>query len=234
MEHRRIKVNTNLKPLQERPDEKFLQYGPEMLTDAELLAVIIRTGNREENSVELSQRILTGIDNTSSILNIIDTSLNDLQKIPGVGKVKAIQVKCIAELSRRISKTTAYKKMNFSSAQSIAEYYMEDMRFLKYETIRIVLLDTKNNFICDKVISKGTVNSSVISPREIFVEALNKNAVYLVLLHNHPSGDPRPSREDLMVTERIKKSGDLVGVKLLDHIIIGDKVYVSFREQGRI
>lgn len=232
MEHH--KINTNLKPIQERPDEKFLQYGPEMLTDAELLAIIIRTGSRDENSIELAQRILNGADNTSSILNIVGKSLSDLQNIPGVGKVKSVQIKSIVELSRRISKTTAYKKMNFSSANSIAQYYMEDMRFLKYEAIKIVLLDTKNNFICDKVISKGTVNASIISPREIFMEALNRNAVCIVLLHNHPSGDPQPSKEDLVVTERIKNAGELMGVRLLDHIIIGDKKYISLREQGKI
>lgn len=228
------KIKTNMMPLADRPDEKFLKYGPDALTDAELLAVIIRTGNRDENSIELSKRILLCPDNSSSILNIINLPLNELMKIPGIGKVKAIQIKCIAELSRRISRSYFGQGTKFNSPKIIADFYMEDMRFLKYEAVKVLMLDTKNNFICDRTVSKGTINASIISAREIFVEALSHNAVYIVLLHNHPSGDPRPSREDLAVTEKIKESGEIIGIKLLDHIIIGDKKYVSLKEQGII
>ena len=158
--------------------------------------------------------------------------LNDFMKIKGVGKVKGIQLLCIGELSRRIwKKQTGINRISFEHPSQISDYYMEDMRHLEQEEIRVMFLNTKQGLIKDLLISRGTVNASVMTPREILIEALRCCAVSMVLVHNHPSGDPSPSRADLMLTERVKEAGVLIGITLIDHIIIGDRQYLSFREQ---
>ncbi len=219
-------------PKTEQPYEKFLFSGAETLSDAELLAIIIRTGSKEEKSIDLARKVLTISNCNDSLLNITRLTLKDLLQIKGIGRVKAVQIKCIAELSRRIAKTTAKSRLCMNNPRSIADYYMEDLRFVKQEVTVLVMVDTKNHFLNDTIISKGTVNSSLISPREIFLEALNNQAVYIILIHNHPSGDPTPSKEDIMATKRIKDAGALIGIMLLDHIIIGDRKYVSLKEQS--
>lgn len=219
-------------PSSERPYEKFEMYGPSTLSDAELLAIIIRSGSRKERSIELAQRIL-GIKK-QGIRGIYDLSLDDLQQVPGIGRVKSIQIKAIAELSKRISKYNAEAKLKISSPGSIATLYMEEMRYLQQEHLKIVFLDTKNQIITDKFLTVGTVNASLINPREVFIQALRHNAVHVILLHNHPSGDPAPSREDISITRRIIEAGDIIGIKLLDHIIIGDGNYISLKERGII
>ncbi|WP_099468144.1 RadC family protein [Konateibacter massiliensis] len=219
-------------PKSEQPYEKFMQFGPESLSDAELLAIIIRTGTQKEKSIDLAKRVLRLTGSEEDLLSITKLSLKDLQAISGIGMVKAVQIKCIAEFSRRIAKTTARSRLCMNNPRTIADYYMEDLRFVNQEVTLLIMVDTKHQFLSDKVVSKGTVNSSLISPREIFLEALNNSAVYIILIHNHPSGDPTPSREDITATKRIKEAGGLVGIMLLDHIIIGDRRYVSLREEG--
>ncbi len=219
-------------PSSERPYEKFEMYGPSALSDAELLAIIIRSGSRKERSIELAQRIL-GIKK-QGIRGIYDLSLGDLKQVPGIGRVKSIQIKAIAELSKRISKYNAEAKIKISSPGSIATLYMEEMRYLHQEHLKTVFLDTKNQIISDKFLTVGTVNASLINPREVFIQALRHNAVHVILLHNHPSGDPTPSHEDISITRRIIEAGDIIGIKLLDHIIIGDGNYISLKERGII
>jgi DNA repair protein RadC len=219
-------------PKSEQPYEKFLQYGPEVLSDAELLAIIIRTGTKEEKSIDLARKVFRLSNCEDNLLAITRLSLKDLLQIKGIGRVKAVQIKCIAELSRRIAKTNAKSRLCMNNPRTIADYYMEDLRFVNQEVTLLVMVDTKNQFLKDKIISKGTVNSSLISPREIFLESLNNQAVYIVLIHNHPSGDPTPSKEDILATRRIKEAGQLIGIMLLDHIIIGDRKYVSLKELG--
>jgi DNA repair protein RadC len=221
-------------PKSEQPYEKFLQFGPESLSDAELLAIIIRTGTREEKSIDLAKKVLNISNSDENLLAITRLSLKDLLQIKGIGRVKAVQIKCIAELSRRIAKTTAKSRLCMNNPRTIADYYMEDLRFANQEVTLLVMVDTKNQFLNDKIISKGTVNASLISPREIFLESLSNQAVYIILIHNHPSGDPTPSKEDIVATKRIKEAGTLIGIMLLDHIIIGDKKYISMKEQGII
>lgn len=221
-------------PKSEQPYEKFLQFGPESLSDAELLAIIIRTGTKEEKSIDLAKKVLNILKSDDSLLAITRLSLKDLLQIKGIGRVKAVQIKCIAELSRRIAKTTAKSRLCMNNPRTIADYYMEDLRFANQEVTLLVMVDTKNQFLNDKVMSKGTVNASLISPREIFLESLSNQAVYIILIHNHPSGDPTPSKEDIVATKRIKEAGMLIGIMLLDHIIIGDKKYISMKEQGII
>lgn len=217
-------------PSSERPYEKFELFGPNALSDAELLAIIIRSGSKKERSIEIAQRILSIKE--QGIRGINDITLEDLQQISGIGRVKSIQIKAVAELSKRISKHNAVTKVKITSPSSIASIYMEEMRYLQQEHLKIVFLDTKNQIISDKFLTVGTVNSSLINPREVFVQALRHNSVHVILLHNHPSGDPYPSREDISITERIIEAGEVIGIKLLDHIIIGDGNYISLKEQG--
>lgn len=216
----------------ERPYEKCEQYGAEHLTDVELLAVLLRTGTKGENSIQLAQKILHPEFGQEGILNIHHWSMQQLLQVKGIGKVKAIQILCLAELTKRLAKAEAARGLDFSSPDTIAQYYMEDMRHKKKEVMKLLLLNTKSRLIAENDVSTGTVNMALVSPRELFVDALQKNAVSIILLHNHPSGDPTPSREDLQITQRVRQAGDLIGVELLDHIIIGDNRYISLREIG--
>ena len=148
--------------------------------------------------------------------------------------MKAIQVKCIGELSRRIAKGAFGPFLDFKNPDTIADYYMEDLRHQEQEVLMCIMLDTKNHFLGDVQISKGTVNASLISPREIFLSALQFHAVHVILVHNHPSGNPLPSGEDIRITRRIQNAGELLGIYLLDHIIIGDRRHISLCQEGMI
>lgn len=215
-----------------RPDEKFMDFGPESLTDAELLAVILRSGSVELNSLELAKELLTrGGD---SLLGLYLLSHKQMQQIPGIGRVKATQLKCIAELSRRIAKASRKKNLDFSSPASVAAYYMEDLRHQTQEHIVLSMLDAKNQLIQDKIMAIGSALGAYVTPREIFAEALRCEAVSIVLLHNHPSGDPNPSMQDLDFTKRLIQAGEMLGVPLLDHLVIGDNTYVSLRQEQRL
>lgn len=217
-------------PDTERPYEKCYEKGAEYLSDAELLAVILRTGTNGIRSVELAQNILNRQE--SGLLNLYNLSKEELMDIPGIGKVKAIQLKCIAELSKRMSRLSLKEKVTLKDAKTVAEYYMEQMRHETKEILLVSLFTSKGRLITEEVISVGTISSSVVSPREIFYAAIIHNAAYLIMLHNHPSGDPTPSANDRKVTRRINECGQYMNIRLADHIIIGDNSYYSFRENG--
>ena len=221
-------------PKEVRPYERCLKQGPQVLSDAELLAVILRTGSVGENSLELSNRLLSLGKGSGGILGILQMSDVELMAIRGIGSVKAVQILCIGELSRRIAKTNASNGIVMGDPETIANYYMEDMRHQGQELLQMMMLNTKNRLIAETIISKGTVNASLISPREVFLEALKHQAVYIILIHNHPSGDPTPSREDILITRRMKELGTMIGIELMDHIIIGDRSYISLKERGII
>jgi DNA repair protein RadC len=159
-------------------------------------------------------------------------SISDLTQIKGLGKVKAVQLKCIAELSKRIARASFSDGVFLNSPAAAADYYMEELRHQEQEVLMLAMLNSKGRLIRDKIISRGTVRSALISPREIFIEAMKHQAVSILLLHNHPSGVPDPSREDVTLTLRVRQAGELIGIELLDHIIIGDRQAVSMREQG--
>lgn len=222
-------------PENDRPYEKCLQSGPEGLSDGELLSIIIRTGSREDNSLSLAQKILALNYPSEGILGLLHLSLPELMQMKGIGRVKGAQLLCIGELSKRIWKKAVLEDaLTFTEPQNIVDYYMEDMRHMEQEQIRLMLLNTKGVLLKEAMISQGTVNTSVVSPREIFIEALKYHAVNVVVVHNHPSGDPSPSKEDVRLTRRIKEAGELIGIRLLDHVIIGDNTYTSFKERGII
>lgn len=219
---------------EERPYEKCERFGAGSLTDVELLAVLLRTGTKGESALDLSRKLLypdRGIQNNGET-HLQSWTKEELMKVHGIGKVKAIQILCLCELSKRLSKLSARSELDFSKPDTIAEYYMEDMRHRNQEHIKLLMLNGRLRLLSESEISKGTINMSVISPREIFLEALQKGAVYIIVLHNHPSGDPTPSREDILITKRIRESGSILGIELLDHIIIGDNCYVSFAQEN--
>ncbi len=214
-----------------RPYEKCTKFGPVYLTDEELLAVILRTGTNGMDSTQLSAMILETTHCTDRLLDLAQVSLNQFMQIKGVGVVKAIQIQCICELAKRMAKQQLSERMDFSSPEAIASYYMQDMRCLDKEHMLLVMLDSKCRLIHDSVLSIGTVNASLVTPREVFAEALKFGAVSVVLLHNHPSGDATPSRNDVAVTQRILEAGNVLGIPLVDHLIIGDNTYTSLREK---
>lgn len=219
-------------PKEERPYEKCLARGADSLSDAELLSVILRTGAQGESALELSRKVLALQKEGNGLLGIYHMSISDFMQIRGIGSVKAVQLKCIAELSKRIARSHFSDGVSFHDPVSVAEYYMEEMRHLEQEILMLVMLNTKGRRIGDQIISKGTVRASLISPREIFIEAVRAQAVSILLVHNHPSGNPDPSPEDIALTRQVREAGAMLGIELLDHIIIGDRQAVSLREQG--
>lgn len=217
----------------EQPYERFLSSGPESLTNAELIGVILRTGTRGVTAVELGRKILSvhgeGSDSLSSLPHL---TMKELRAIPGIGEVKAVKILCLSEIARRIVKEKIRRVRRFDSPDSIAEYFMEEMRHLNVEKTIVLHMDSKMNFLGEDLLTIGTVNGALLSAREIYLKALERQAVQIVLLHNHPSGDPTPSREDIETTGQIRRAGELLGIRLADHIIIGDLCYTSFREMG--
>lgn len=219
-------------PSSERPYEKFWKFGATSLTDAELLAVIIRVGTKEKHVVELMNSVLSEAGDGAGLIELSRLSVEDLKKIQGIGPVKATQLKCIVELAIRLAKQENKQKVRFNQPRSVAAYYMQEYRFKSREELLLIMLDTKGKLLRDAVISSGTINYSILEPREVFVTAFQYHAVQIILLHNHPSGDPTPSREDLIATKRIKEAGQIVGIELIDHIIIGDNQYISMSERN--
>ena len=215
---------------EERPYEKCEKFGAAHLTDAELLAVLLRSGTAGESALQLARKILHPPFAPEGILNIHRWNYHQLKGLKGIGKVKAIQILCLSELAKRLAKASAGPELDFENAQTIARYYMEEMRHQRQETMKLLLLNTRKRLIGETDISKGTVNATLVSPRELFVEALQKNAVSIILLHNHPSGDPTPSEADICITGRVCSAGAMIGIELWDHIIIGNNCYFSMRD----
>ena len=222
-----------LKPAKapELPYERFLRFGPENLTEAELLAIIIRTGTKEKNAMQLAEEVLSFAKYPKEgLLGLYDVTLEELKSINGIGEVKAVKLKCLTELSMRMSSAKAKEGLRFDSSGKVAAYFMELLRHRETECVVLVCLDAKGQVIYKEEISKGSVTMSLISPREIFLKALQHKAVSILLVHNHPSGDPTPSRADKLLTQDVRAAGEWTGIPLLDHIVIGDQKYVSFKE----
>lgn len=217
-------------PDSEKPYEKCMAQGSQSLSDAELLAVFIRTGTKGMTSVELAQDFLSR--GNKNLLNLYDYSLQELMKLPGVGKAKAVQLVCIAEISRRIAKAVRIRQVCFHDPASVAEFYMEKLRHEKQEHFICCMLGSRGRYLGDRILSIGSADASVVSPRELFMHALQKQAVSVIILHNHPSGEPQPSQADMQVTGCIAECGKMLQLELIDHIIIGDNKYYSFREKG--
>ena len=214
-------------PISERPYEKLEMYGEKSLSNSELLAIIIKTGTKEETSVGLAQRILSlnGNNNTQDLRFLQDISIADFERIKGIGKVKAIQLKAVCELAKRMSRPV--KQLKIKSGKDVANLLMEEMRYEKREIAKVVVLNNKNIILKIIDISYGGNNFAMIEPKEILLEAIKCDAPKIILVHNHPSGNPTPSQTDYQVTDRIYECTQMLGIELLDHIIIGDGTYES-------
>lgn len=214
------------------PYERFMAYGPESLTDAELLAIIIRTGSNCNSPVDIAGQIMDmGIGKERGLNSLFSLTLDELMTIHGIGQIKAIKLKCIAEIAKRMSSQTRGELLNCSCPSDVADYFMEKLRHEEQEKTILLCLDNKLNLIEECLLSIGTVNSASLSPRDVFMRALRCGASNIILLHNHPTGDPSPSRADVTITNKICESGIMLDIRLQDHIIIGDRSYCSLREK---
>lgn len=215
-------------PELERPYEKLETYGEKALSNAELLAIIIKTGTREETSVQLAQKILSLNNTTEEDLRFLQKlTIEELMQIKGIGKVKAIQLKAVGEIAIRMFKTNNYKKIQVKNPADIAKIFMSEMKFLEVETIKIVLLNNKNEIMKIKDVALGGVKYSNVDLMNILVEPLKIKAPKMVLVHNHPTGEKKPSAEDIVFTEKLFLTTREVGIELIDHIIIGDMSFTS-------
>lgn len=218
-----------------KPYEKFKELGANALSNEELLAIILRTGTNNKPAVKVAEEVLNTKDAyDGKLMGLYHKSLKELMEIEGIGEVKAIKLKCLTELSIRMAKERFDNRPIFQKPQDIASYYMETCRHLEVEKVFLLCLDNQLRLIKECELSKGTINMSLMSPREIFIEALKSNAVHILLIHNHPSGDPEPSRADIQISKKIMDAGKIMDIQLLDHIIIGDHSYVSLKEQKLI
>ena len=225
-------------PLEVRPYEKFEKYGEGALTDTELLAILLRTGTTSMNVIELSNELLTHFqeetlgDKKPSLVTLYQFSYEELCKIKGIGRVKALQILALGALCKRMVKSGYTVSEKMDSPRKIAELFMEELRHSREEYFVVVFLDAKCRMIGNRKISIGSLTASIVHPREVYKWAIQKSAHSIVVLHNHPSGDPSPSQEDLQITRRLKEVGTLIGIPLLDHIIIGDRIYRSLKEES--
>ena len=219
-------------PAELRPFEKVERNGAESLNDQELLAVLLRSGTKDLNVLDLSAELLRLAGGT--LAGLYGLSAEDLTGVPGIGRVKAIQIQCLRVLVSRIAKSEEGPKPDFSSPERVFRYYAEEYRMAEQERVKILFLNTKMRLMKEVEISKGTIRSSPVPIREILVKALRENVVTVILIHNHPSGDPEPSEEDIRATEELDQALKMVGLTLADHIIIGGHSYVSLREKGII
>ncbi len=219
-------------PLEERPRERLQRYGAQVLSDTEILAVLIGTGYQSESALVLAQQILKGDGGKSGLAYVIDSSMEELSKIRGIGPAKASQIKAAVELGRRISAYNKDQQVTITSPSDVKSLLMEEMRFLEKEHFKTILLNIKNHVISIEEISVGSLNSSIVHPREVFKPAIRRSSASIILVHNHPSGDPTPSREDIEVTKRLIEAGKILGINVLDHIIIGNNSILSLKEKG--
>lgn len=212
----------------ERPREKAWQYGVESLSESELLCILIGSGGKGNTALALANSILARFENLRRLSN---TSLQELQKVRGIGPVKALEIKACLEIARRFHQVLLKPGSVLNRSQQVFACYHERLRDEKREKFFSVLLDSKNRIIREELISIGSLNFSIVHPREVFAPAIRETAANILLLHNHPSGDPNPSKEDVGITKRLYEVGKIVGIEVLDHIIIGDGCYISFLEQ---
>ena len=231
-EHMESNKTVKNMPRLERPYEKCLTFGASGLSDAELLAVILKTGTKDKTSIDLSREIISLNQKYEGLAGIHHLTYEQLLSIKGVGNAKAVQILCLCEIAKRISGSKAKERLEFDSPASVAEYLMEEMRYLQKEEVRVLMFDGRHSLIGEAKISVGTVNAALSSPREVYLEALKCQAVYIILIHNHPSGDPMPSSQDMLLTKQMMKAGMMIGIELSDHIIIGNQKFYSFRENG--
>ncbi len=219
-------------PPSERPRERLFAVGPEHLSPAELLAIILRTGAAGQTAVQVAQHLLADGEKQGGhpLLYLLKASAAELAACRGVGRAKAAQIKAALELGRRLGEVGPRERVRINGPADVAALVMEEMRHLEQEQFRVILLDTKNQVLGVESVSTGTLNTTLVHPREIFKLAIRRVANAIILVHNHPSGDPTPSPEDRQITKDLMAAGQLLGIDVHDHVIIGDRRYFSLRE----
>lgn len=225
------KMNLTLRevPEEERPRERMLRQGAASLSNAELLAILLRTGTYEESVLRVAERVLA---EAGGIRGLVEMNAERLMRIRGIGAAKAMQVQAGIELGRRLARTAESSRPVIRSPQDAAELMLDELRYLQKEHFVCLFLNTKNHLIGKETLSIGSLNASIVHPREVFRAAIERSSASLICVHNHPSGDPAPSREDIDITARLEEAGKLLGIEVLDHIVIGDNRWVSMKEQG--
>lgn len=216
-------------PREERPRERMLQFGARILSNSELVAILLRTGTVAESAVGLAQRVLK---EAGGIRGLVNMSTEQMIKVKGIGYAKALQLQAAIELGKRLAQSELDPALIVRSPQDVARYVMEDLRYLQKEHFVCLFLNTKNHVIAQETLSIGSLNASIVHPREVFRAAIERGSASLICIHNHPSGDPTPSPEDVDITHRLVDAGNVIGIEVLDHLIIGDQKFVSLKEQG--
>lgn len=215
-------------PQSERPYEKLEMYGAHTLSNAELLAIIIKSGTRDESSISTAQKILSMKNKNSDNLRFIqDMSIEEFMSINGIGKVKAIQLKAVCEIAKRISRPIENTKVQIKCPQDVANLLNDELKYEKRELVKVIILNTKNIVMKVTNICLGTENSAILKPRDALIDAVKMGAPKIILVHNHPSGDPTPSSEDINFTNRLIQASSVIGIELLDHVVIGDSKFES-------
>ena len=218
-------------PTLERPREKMINYGSNSLSNAELLAILIGSGNAKQNAIELSRDI---INNFGGLIALTDITHEELISIRGIGDAKACNILAALELNKRVSAYALNKRMKITSPNDVCNLFMDELRYDKKEKFIIVLLNTKSEIISKELISIGNLNYSIVHPREVYKYAIKKSAASVLFIHNHPSGNPDPSKNDKNITRRLTEVGEIIGIDVIDHIIIGNNRYFSFKENDLI
>lgn len=216
-------------PEDERPRERLIHQGAENLSDAQLLAILLRMGHKHQNAVALAMKLIAHFGDVQSLSR---ASVVELCKVRGIGPAKAAHLRAAFELGRRTISFPLHAGIKIRGSQDVFRHYHPHLRGLKRELFKVILLDGKNRIIRDATISEGSLTMSIVHPREAFNPAIRDSAGAVIFIHNHPSGDPTPSREDHQLTKRLVACGDLLGIKVLDHLVVGDGRYYSFADQG--
>ncbi len=221
-------------PIFDRPYEKLEMYGAESLSNAELLAIIIKTGTPNDTSVSVAQKILnlSSSSDKDDLRFLQELSIKEFMQIKGIGKVKAIQLKAVCELTKRISKPIN-NKIIIKNTKDVADLLMDELKYSRQEIAKVIILNSKNIVLKISNISVGSINYACIEPREVLSEAVKMQAPKIILVHNHPSGDPKPSKADFKITDRIFECASMMGIELLDHVIIGDGNFESILGKGK-
>ncbi|MBI5194277.1 MAG: DNA repair protein RadC [Nitrospirae bacterium] len=226
------KVCINEWPEDERPRERLVREGAERLSPAQLLAILLRTGSEGKSAIELAMELINRFGDFRAMSGV---TVHELCSVKGIGIAKACQIKAALEIGKRSASFPLNKKRRVISSKDIYDvyrHYIQHFHGLKKEIFRLVMLDGKNRIFSDYVVSEGCLTSSIVHPREVYIQAIKNSAASVIFLHNHPSGDPTPSPEDIEITKRLIAAGELIGIKVLDHIIMGEGEYLSFADKG--
>ncbi|MGP4061565.1 RadC family protein [Halobacillus sp. H74] len=216
-------------PREDRPRERLLDLGATHLSNQELLAILLGSGTKQESVMELANRLLVHFE---GIVLLKDATIEELTAIRGIGVAKAVLIMSAIEMGKRMQKMKPVERYMIRSPEDGADFVMEEMRGLKQEHFICLFLNTKNQVLHRQTIFIGSLNASIVHPREVFKEAVKRSAASIICAHNHPSGDPTPSQEDIQVTRRLKECGKMIGIELLDHLVIGDRKFISLKEKG--